>query len=164
MTADPWLEVSGLDDPLVEGAVVVGDDGSEDAARAVRWAHADALRRSVPLVLVRGWSITTAPRPGGDSDLGYVPSEEEFAGAVREAMAADVQAVLGEVARSSVALLPVHRSAQEALVEASRRAAVTVVGARGSGLAKWLGSVSTSVVKQAHGPVVVVPGDGVRGF
>jgi nucleotide-binding universal stress UspA family protein len=161
MAADKWLEVSSVDDALLDGAVVVGDDGSEDAARAVQWAYADAQRRSVPLIVLRSWSITTAPRPGGDADLGYVPSEDEFAGAVAQSLASDVRAVLGDV--DGVGLLPVHRSAQDALVEASRRAAVTVVGARGSGLARWLGSVSTSVVRNAHGPIVVVPGDGERG-
>ena len=143
-------------------AVVVGYDGSDDSARAVRWAHADAGRRGVRLVVLRAWSLKTAPRPEG-GDLSYVPSEDEFAAAVRDALSVDLAGVLPAEAATEVVPLAVHRPAEEALVEASRHAAVTVVGARGSGLARWLGSVSASVVRHAHGPVVVVPQDGVRG-
>lgn len=147
----PEREVS-----ITQGAVVVGDDGSPDAARAVRWAHEDAVRRGVPLVVVRAWSITSAPRPASDQ-FGYVPSEDEFAEAVRAEMAADVARTLGREPGGIIHLLPVHKSAADALVEASTDSAVTVVGARGAGLARWLGSVSTKVVHHAHGPVVVLP-------
>ncbi len=143
-------------------AVVVGYDGSDDSNRAVRWAHADAGRRGARLVVVRAWSLKTAPRPKG-RDLSYVPSEDEFAAAVRDALTTDLAVVLGSGATAEVVPLALHRPAEEALVEASRHAAVTVVGARGSGLARWLGSVSASVVRHAHGPVVVVPQDGERG-
>jgi nucleotide-binding universal stress UspA family protein len=147
---------------LYAGTVVVGSDGSADSARALGWAHAEARRRGVPLVVLRAWSLKTAPRPDG-GDLSYVPSEDEFAAAVRDELAEDVARVLGADAASDVVLVAAHRPADEALVEASREALLTVVGARGSGLSRWLGSMSTSVVRHAHGPVVVVPQDGERG-
>jgi nucleotide-binding universal stress UspA family protein len=146
---------------VYSGAVVVGFDGSDDSTRAVRWAWAEAERRHAPLVVVRAWSLKTAPRPDG-SDLSFVPSEDEFAEAVREDLSADLDEALGPDASSAI-LVPVHRPADEALIEASRKAVLTVVGARGSGLARWLGSTSASVVRHAHGPVVVVPQDGERG-
>jgi nucleotide-binding universal stress UspA family protein len=157
--------IGGMDPVALQGAVVVGDDGSEDSARAVSWARDDARRRGVRLVVVRAWSITRAPRPAG-AEPGYVPSEEEFAEAVRHELASDLRPVLGESvadggATDEVALMPAHSSPAQALVEASRHAAVTVVGSRGSGLARLLGSVSTAVVRSAHGPVVVIP-DRVR--
>ena len=151
----------GMDLSLLEGAVVVGDDRSKDSARAVIWARDDASRRGVPLVVIRAWSITNAPRPAG-AEQGYVPGEDEFAEAVRLQVAADLAPVLGEAdlnsdSSSQVVLMPAHCSPAEALVEASRHSAVTVVGARGSGLARWLGSVSTALIRSAHGPVVVIP-------
>lgn len=151
-----------VDPSTVLDAVVVGHDGSDDSARAVRWAHADAERRGVRLVVLRAWSLKTAPRPAG-ADLSYIPGEDEFASAVRDALTADLERVLGAAALSDVVALAVHRPAEEALVEASRNAAVTVVGARGAGLARWLGSVSASVTRHAQGPVVVVPQGGGRG-
>ncbi|MFL6069730.1 MAG: universal stress protein [Actinomycetes bacterium] len=155
----------GMDLSLLEGAVVVGDDRSKDSARAVTWAREDASRRGVRLVVIRAWSITNAPRPAG-AEPGYVPGDDEFAEAVRQQVAADLAPVLGEAGTSGsspdqVVLMPAHCSPAEALVEASRHSAVTVVGARGSGLARWLGSVSTAVIRSAHGPVVVIP-DRVR--
>jgi nucleotide-binding universal stress UspA family protein len=155
-------ETRAVDPASCTDAVVVGFDGSEDAVRAVLWAREDAARRGVRLVVLRAWSLKTAPRPGG-GDLSYVPSEDEFAAAVRDELVADLSAVLGPDEAAAAVPLPVHRSADDALVEVSRYAAVTVVGARGSGLARWMGSVSTSVVRHAHGPVVVVPQSGERG-
>lgn len=147
----------GMDLPTLDGAVVVGDDASTASATAVEWARDDALRRAVPLVVLRAWSITTAPRPAG-VDHGYVPSEDEFVDAVRAEMAADLEGVLGpERTESSVVLMPAHCGAVDALLLATKHAAVTVVGARGSGVARWLGSVSSGVVRSASGPVVVVP-------
>ena len=148
--------IGGMDVVLLGGAVVVGDDGSADSARAVRWAADDAGRREARLVVVRSWSITTAPRPK-DAEPGYVPGEDEFAAAVRDAMASDLATEL-DATRVDVTLMPAHCSAEDALIEASKHAIVTVVGARGRGLARWMGSVSTAIVRRAAGPVVVVPG------
>jgi nucleotide-binding universal stress UspA family protein len=147
---------------LLDGSVVAGDDGSVDSTRAVSWALDDARRRGVRLVVVRAWSITNAPRPAG-AEPGYVPSEDEFAEAVRSDMATDLSPVIGALigggeSPDGVVLMPAHCSPSEALLLASRHAVVTVVGARGSGLARWLGSVSTAVVKSADGPVAVIPG------
>ncbi len=113
-------------------------------------------------VVLRAWSLKTAPRLK-EVDLNYVPSEDEFAAAVRDSLTADLVGVLGAEATAEAVPLAVHRPAEEALVEASRYAAVTVVGARGTGLARLLGSVSASVVRNAQGPVVVIPQDGERG-
>ncbi|HEX5017166.1 MAG TPA: universal stress protein [Actinomycetes bacterium] len=147
----------GMDASLLKGAVVVGDDGSADSADAVLWAAEDAARRETRLVVVRAWSITTAPRPEG-VETGYIPSEDEFAEAVRKALATDVEPVLRRSAvKPEVVLMPAHCSAETALIDATAHAAVTVVGTRGRGLARWLGSVSTALVRSAHGPVVVVP-------
>jgi nucleotide-binding universal stress UspA family protein len=153
--------LGGLDPEVLQDAVAVGDDGSDDSGRAVSWALDDARRRGVPLVVIRAWSITRAPRPAG-AEPGYIPSEDEFAEAVQAEMAADLSAVLDTNASAespaTVVLMPAHCSPTDALVHASSVAAVTVVGARGSGLARLLGSVSTSLIRSAHGPVVVIPG------
>lgn len=139
------------------GTVVVGDDGSRDAAAAVRWAGADAKRRGVPLTVLRAWSLTTAPRPA-TFEPGYVPSEDEFAAAVRDEVLADVTATLGTDPGVEIRPTPVHDSARDALTEATSVAAVVVVASRGRGLAKaLLGSTSEHVVKHARGPVVVIP-------
>src|SRR5215207_6602207 len=100
--------VAGAGANVYRGAVVVGDDGSPDSLAAVRWAHEDADRRGARLMVLRAWSITTAPRPSR-SEMGYVPGEDEFAEAVRSEMESDLKSAM---TGSSVdfTLTPVHRS------------------------------------------------------
>jgi len=149
---DQRLDLDGL-----TGAVVVGDDGSADAGVAVRWARDDARRRGLPLVVIRAWSLTSAPRPA-TFEPGYVPSEEEFAAAVRAELLADLHETLGVDAGVELRPTPVHESAREALTAASAVAAVVVIASRGRGVAKaLLGSTSEHVVREARGPVVVIP-------
>lgn len=144
----------------VAGAVVVGDDGSAEAATAVRWAAEEARVRGADLVVLRAWTITSAPRPA-HWQPGYVPGEDEFAEAVAEQLRADVAGTLAEPGAPGFRVLAVHGSPEEALVTASREAALVVVGSHGRHLASaLLGSTSEHVVRHAHSPVVVVP---VRG-
>jgi nucleotide-binding universal stress UspA family protein len=139
------------------GAVVAGDDGSTDAVEAVRWARDDAARRGVPLVVLRAWSLTSAPRPKS-FQAGFVPSEEEFADAVREELIRDLATTLGSDPGVEVRALPIHDSANDALRAASAVAAVVVVAARGRGLAKaLLGSTAADLVRHSRGPITVVP-------
>jgi len=139
------------------GAVVVGHDGSTHSDCAVQWGHQDAQRRGVPLVVLRAWTMKTAPRPA-TFEPGYVPSEDEFAEAVRSELAADVQSALGVEAGPQLVFVPVHESPKEALIRASEVAAVVVVASRGRGLARaLLGSTSEQLIKHARGPVTVVP-------
>jgi hypothetical protein len=49
----------------VSGCVVVGVDGSPCGRRALRFAADEARVRQCPLVVVRAWAMTTAPRPAG---------------------------------------------------------------------------------------------------
>jgi nucleotide-binding universal stress UspA family protein len=144
----------------VGGCIVVGDDGSAESATAVRWAAEEARVRKAPLVVVRAWTITTAPRPV-HWEPGYVPSEDEFASAVADQLAADLADMLGESPGIEVRPLPAHSSPEEALVAASREASLVVVGSHGRHLASaLLGSTSEHLVRHAHGPIAVVP---VRG-
>lgn len=140
----------------VVGCVVVGVDGSACSDQALRFAAHEAELRRCPLIVVRAWSITTAPRRLRASD-GVVPPLSVYESAVASAMSDEVVTVLGEQPVCQVELRPVHDSAVDVLVAATEHAALTVVGSRChtvvSGL---LGSVSEHVVRHARGPVTVV--------
>jgi nucleotide-binding universal stress UspA family protein len=141
----------------VPGAVVVGDDGSAQAGAAVEWAAQEARVRGAELVLLRAWSITSAPRPA-HWEPGFVPSEDEFAEAVADALRAGATGRLGADPGVEVRVLPVHDTPERALATASREAALVVVGSHGRHRASaLLGSTSEHLVRHAHGPVVVVP-------
>ncbi len=56
----------------LENGVVVGHDGSRGADQALSEALGLASALAAPVLVVRAWSIATAPRPDG-WEFGYVP-------------------------------------------------------------------------------------------
>jgi nucleotide-binding universal stress UspA family protein len=141
----------------VGGAVVVGMDGSDCGRRALRFAAHEAAVRGCPLVAVRAWSMTTAPRPSG-SEPGIVAPLTAYESAVADEIKAEVRTELSESPGCEVRPMPVHDSPADALVAASASASLVVVGSRGhSAMASLLlGSVSEHLVHHAKGPVAVV--------
>lgn len=150
-----------MDEVHPGGPIVVGVDGSESAARAVRWAAAEAALRDVPLRLV---SVFTAVPPGrfGDPSLSG-PYRRHLVEAGHAALDA-AAGVAGEVA-PGVEVQPDLREGYPApaLLAASGDAVLTVVGSRGLGGFTGLLAGSVAVALAAHGgsPVVVVRGDEV---
>jgi nucleotide-binding universal stress UspA family protein len=139
------------------GAVVVGTDGSGSARAALEFGAQEARLRGVPLVVLRAWSLTSAPRPPR-AETGVVPPMVDFEQAVADEVLAEAAAVLDDAAASSLRPLPVHARAADALVDASRTAVLVVVGHAHRGrIGKLLGSVSDHVLRHARGPVAVVP-------
>jgi nucleotide-binding universal stress UspA family protein len=138
------------------GGIVVGVDGSACARTALSWAGRLAGRTGLPLLVVRAWSLTTAPRPDC-WEPAYVPPLAEYEAAVRQALDDDVAAA-GLPADVAVTCSAVHRAPVDALVAAASGAELLVVGSRGRGGARGrlLGSVATSVLRAVDCPVTVV--------
>jgi nucleotide-binding universal stress UspA family protein len=136
--------------------VVVGDDGSEPAGRALRWALDYAVARDRPLAVVRAWTFTTAPRPEGWID--YVPSMREIEDTCREKLRLYVASELPADIPVPVELHVVHGRAAQVLADCSTGAELLVIGWRGrGGIRDWLlGSTAEEVVRRARCPVVVV--------
>ncbi|MFC8502579.1 universal stress protein [Pedococcus sp. NPDC057267] len=139
--------------------VVVGVDGSEVSAPALRFAFEEAGRRGVGVTAVHTWqpdvrTPSTEWWPAdpirGEADERAVASEA-LAGFREEFPDVDVR---------------VHVAEQDAvaeLVKLSSGAGLLVVGSRGRGAvaSAVLGSVSATVLRKAHCPVAVVhPGSG----
>lgn len=144
-----------------EPRVVVGVDGSEPSLRALDVAAEEAGRRGAELELIyaAAWPRRSA--------VPVTPSDEERI----QLDAAVVVDSAGERARERVPGLPVVGSvlteslAADALVRATRTAAVTVVGTRGHGgfTGLLVGSVSLRVASHCQGPLLVVGGSGRDG-
>lgn len=141
----------------INGGVLVGDDGSASAGRAVGYALEEARRRGAALHVVRAFSITNAERPAG-APHGYAPALAELAEATRHATEERVRRLLGEVDDVSIEVHVPYGPAAQCLIEASARADVVVVGARGRGgfATLLLGSVADQVIRHSDAPVVVV--------
>ncbi|RKN38393.1 universal stress protein [Micromonospora endolithica] len=142
----------GTTDQARTGHVAVGVDGSECSLLALGFAYEQAAARGVPLHVVRAWQPPSGRWGPPDVDVDSAAAAER----------ADVEESLGRW-RASFPDVPVTvevaaGSASSLLVEASRNAALVVVGTRGRGGLRGmvLGSVSQQLLHHAHCPVAVV--------
>jgi len=134
--------------------VVVGVDGSPNSLEAVEWAAAYALRSGAVLHLLAAWLPPTPLVPvRADGRDSYSATAAAHARRATEHATGTAPGVTVET--EIVESLP-----GQALLEASRRAALVVVGRRGlCGLRGLLmGSVSQQCAEHAACPSVVVPG------
>ena len=143
--------------PAPHESIVVGHDGSAGAQHALVEALELADQLRLPVVVVRAWSIATAPRPPKWT-FGYVSSFAEYAEAVAEALVHDAQDAVAAHPAVPVSYRAVHASPAACLIEVSRHARMLVVGTRGRGgiTGMLLGSVSEQCVRHAVCPVLVV--------
>jgi nucleotide-binding universal stress UspA family protein len=135
------------------GRIVVGVDGSEGSASALRWAIAEAQLRGAAVDVVHAWLY---PYVG---EASFTIGEEEFE--------AEAQAVLdrsvsqGGPVPSGVVVNPilVHGPAAGALIDAAAGADLLVLSSRGHGgfVGLLLGSVTQQCAHHAPCPLVIVP-------
>jgi nucleotide-binding universal stress UspA family protein len=147
----------------VAGRIVVGVDGSEAAAAALRFGVEEARLRGATVVAVHAWTFlppTALGEPGvipvaastlmGDLDVERTAAEKELDERIGAAIGDDVD----------VERIVSEGSPGDVLVEAADGADLVVVGSRGRGglRSALLGSVSSHVVQHAPCPVVIVRG------
>lgn len=137
--------------------VVVGVDSSENAARAARWAAAEAVSRGVPLAVAHAINL-----PAGAS----LPLEPpEYAERCREDGRKLLQLITDSLHRDFPKLQIDTElsdySAARTLTSMSLESALVVAGTRGHGgfTGMLLGSVSHKLAAHTHSPLVVVRGD-----
>ncbi len=139
--------------------IVVGYDGSDSAAGALRWAVRQAELSGSTVEAVSTWEWPASFGWAGPVPAGYDPE-------------ADTRALLDEAVAEAVAGHPgvtVTTTVTEGhpapvLIEASRQASLLVVGSRGHGefTGMLLGSVSRHCAAHAHCPVLIHHGDTVE--
>ncbi|QVJ02265.1 universal stress protein [Nocardiopsis eucommiae] len=144
-----------------ENAIVVGVDDSSASQSALDWAAGEAQSRGLGLLVLH--SVNVPALPG--SVKGSSP-KRDLAAVARQLLRAATERVATrfgpglDVRAETSDLAPT-----QALVSASRTAAMVVVGSRGSNGAAplSLGSVSTRVSAHAFSPVAVVPASAASG-
>jgi len=150
-------------EPIANGSIVVGHDGSVDAQRSLEQGFELAEKLGAPLCVVRTWSIDTAPH-GTLVDLGVVSSFAEVSEKVRVVLEAESKAAAEAHPTVEVAYRAAFGHAAEVLLALSGEARMLVVGSRGLGGVRslLLGSVSEQCVRHAGCPVLVVRPKKVR--
>jgi nucleotide-binding universal stress UspA family protein len=143
--------------------IVVGVDGSEHAAAALRFAAEEARLRNATLVAVHAWSyVPLAPIQTGYDTMELPPA---FVADDLEREERAARTVLDDAVATLPAGIPVERrvvpgNAEDAILEEAAGATLIVVGSHGHGrlASALLGSVSSRVIEHAPCPVVVVRG------
>lgn len=133
--------------------ILVGVDGSESAAEAVRWAARESELHDWPLTALLAWGYLD--QHFADVDGGFDPEYSEDD--ARAALEAYLDRALGS-ARPKVELRTPCTLPASALVEEAARQDLLVVGARGHGALRslLLGSVSRHCLHHAAGPIALV--------
>jgi nucleotide-binding universal stress UspA family protein len=134
--------------------IVVGVDGSEQSAEALRWAAREAELRTADLTAVLVWDLFNQRHPDGSKafDPAYDESKADAA------LLAAVEAALGADAVATVVRKTPCDVPAKGLLAAAEGADLLVVGARGLGGFRGLllGSVSQQCLHHAPGPVAIV--------
>jgi len=135
---------------------IVGIDGSDPAANALRWAARHSRGRDVELVALQAYhvpaalAVMTAKRGFGVDQLGLAATAGH-----------EVDAAIASIGDVSVEPLIVEGHPSREMVDAAADAAILVVGRSGGSdlLHHTLGSVSRYCATHSPAPVVVVPPD-----
>jgi nucleotide-binding universal stress UspA family protein len=137
-----------------KGRILVGVDGSPEAAAALDWAAHEASLRGAALEVVVAWSVSKAVFPTRFPMRAPVEAEmEQLARNILDQALAGLHAtgvtVEGKVLRGSASTVLVNRSAEADLL---------VVGTRGLNRAKEaiLGSVSHACTHHTHAPIAII--------
>jgi nucleotide-binding universal stress UspA family protein len=135
--------------------VVVGMDGSPEAARALRWAAREVATRGGALTMVAAWNWDgrTMAMPPLPISPGQVRRQTE------EMLATALDVVRAEFPTIPVVARALQGYAPAVLVAAAKGADMLVLGSHGHGRLYHavLGSLSDQCMRRATCPVVVIP-------
>lgn len=150
-----------MDRSTEHAPIVVAVDGSPHSDAAVEWAAHESRLRGASVTLVHAVASmpdTMADRAARSTADGWPANDPET---VVAASKATFRAAYGQPVGVSLETAVVESPVVAALVEASTRAQLVVVGSHGHRVLGrlLLGSVSTGLIHQAHCPVAVIPLD-----
>lgn len=135
--------------------IVVGVDGSEPSAAALRWALDEAHRWKAAITVVHAWNTPYPVEPWG---VVVTPIDRDAFRAGSKALVDKMVKAAGAGSEHSVDAMLVEEAAGPGLVGAAADADLLVVGSRGRGgfAALLVGSVSLHCVQAARCPVAVI--------
>lgn len=140
--------------------VCVGVDSSDNARQAAVVAAQEAKRRGVPLEIIHAQPYFT-----GTSTVWYMDAtdkvEQHITANMAELLTEEMAFIVEQVPGVEINPVAERKIAPEAMIEATKRAQLTVVGTRGHGgfTSLLLGSVSRSTLSNAKGTVMVIPAE-----
>ena len=142
------------------GLTVVGVDGSDEGAAAVRWAVSRAAETGGRLLLLHAYTIPVMVPAAPFAGVVSPQAQQAYADAARVLVESAADAARAQAPEVDVDARVVVGGAAQALIESSADAAAVVIGSRGHGgfAGLLLGSVGVQVSSHAACPTVVVRG------
>jgi nucleotide-binding universal stress UspA family protein len=136
--------------------ILIGHDGSPSSDNALELALEIAEKMGIPLLIVRSWSVDSAPHGALFSD-GYVSTFDEVSTLIRENLITETRRFVERHPSAEVHYFSTLGQPAHALLKLSKGARLLVVGSRGRGgfASLMLGSVSDQLVRHAGCPVLV---------
>jgi nucleotide-binding universal stress UspA family protein len=150
-----------MSSPTTRFGILVGVDGSGASDAAIHWATNEAVMRGEPVTLMHVVAPVVVTWPVVPVAAGITEWQEEHAQFTLQHGRAVVKDAADGASVPEVRTEIRHAAVARALIDASRDALMTVVGRRGLGVIgrTLLGSVSTSLLHHACGPIAVVHDD-----
>ncbi|OBK25902.1 universal stress protein [Mycobacterium asiaticum] len=141
--------------------VLVAVDGSAQSDAAVAWATRDAALRRVPLTLLHAVAPVVVGWPVGRLYSEMPDWQKTNADSVIAQARTVVEKALDGSEPPELRIEVSYQNVVPALIEASQRAQLLVVGNQGIGAVGrlLLGSVSSALIHHAHCPVAVIRSD-----
>lgn len=141
--------------------ILVAVDGSTGSDAAVAWAAREAAIRDMAVTLLHAVAPVVVGWPVGQLYADIPKWQNDTAQQVIAQARRVLDSSLGRSASVDVHTEVVYSNVVPALVDASTHAWMIVVGSKGLGAVgrMLLGSVSTSLIRHAHGPVAVIHAD-----
>lgn len=141
--------------------IVVGVDGSPESDAAVAWATHEAIMRQLPITLLHVVTPLETGWPPGPVVEGMPSWQADEANKILTRARNVVDASRGDAAPPVVHAEMVYAQVVSTLIGVTRSCWLTVVGSTGLGAIGrlLLGSVSTSLIHHAQGPVAVIRTD-----
>jgi nucleotide-binding universal stress UspA family protein len=153
--ACPVVVVRATDRATITGGVVAGVDGTPRSSEAIAYAFAYASTHDLQLTVLHAYQVEYVA--GVISELAAEKSNARLA---QEELALTAEVVAGwqeKYPDVHVTTVTMRNHPVDALVEASEKASLLVIGGRRRGLGgALLGSVGHGILHDAHCPVAVV--------
>jgi nucleotide-binding universal stress UspA family protein len=152
----PVLVVRGGESAWPPARVVVGEDFSEDSEAAARLAASIGRLYAARTILVHAYPLLELGSKVPASSVFWINGEVRTARRTLELLAREIEEEVGETPEARVAIGAAAGCILEAATE-STEPTLVVVGSRGLGVLERfrVGSVSTRVMREAEGPVLV---------
>lgn len=159
LATQPTLVVRGGEGAWPPARIVAGDDSSEEATEATRFAARIGRLLGARLLLIRAYSPEVLYEAGGGpGGVGLPEGLREKGEEEMEGRADDLEPLLGARPEVEIATGDPAAVIQRAVDEGSEPT-LTAVGRRGlGGVSRFpFGGVSTDVLRAVDGPVLIVP-------